>query len=150
MMKRSISNHSGRIAPPYRQSCSRLATRFVSTSKPLQPISRNVALAVGTISVAAVSYAFGQSSIAHAHSDHTQGPLQAAVANGEQQTYASPEVVQEVIRQLKGSLKPNQVKLKEDQVSVDKDDRLQHGSSPNTYHGKHTSHTTISFRPALP
>lgn len=140
-MKRTITSHLRRIATP--RGIPRQGQRqFATASRAQSTISRNIGLAVGAISVAAISYSFGQTSIAHAHTDQS-GPLKTATKEGQQKTYASPEVVQKVIGLLRENLKADQVKLREDQVSTDKDDRLQHGSSPNTYHGEHDfDHTT--------
>ncbi|KAK1927369.1 FAD-linked oxidase-like protein [Papiliotrema laurentii] len=133
-MRHFVSARLARI-PLLRPNALPRVTRRTLTSTSSTPASpRNIGLALGVTAIATASYLLGQANIVQAHAEQNQGPLVAAAQAAEQKRYASPEEVQKVIDLLRKGLKPDQVRLREDQVSTNPDDRLVHGSSPNTYH----------------
>ena len=140
-MRHFVSARLARI-PLLRPNALPRVTRRTLTSTSSTPASpRNIGLALGVTAIATASYLLGQANIVQAHAEQNQGPLVAAAQAAEQKRYASPEEVQKVIDLLRKGLKPDQVRLREDQVSTNPDDRLVHGSSPNTYHGEWLFHS---------
>lgn len=104
--------------------------QYVSSSYPARP-ARLIPGLAGAAVLAGSAIIYGSRGTIKAES-LDPAPLKQDLLPDEDDTehkYATEQEVQEVIKQLKGM-------LKEDQVTTDPDDLLGHGHSTNTYHSE--------------
>ena len=102
--------------------------RYSSTSRPQSNRTIPIAL-LAAVGGAAASYVWLQRSLSADSRLIEAQRFSLDVSKDLQSKYASPEMVNKVIKLL-------QKQLKDDQVTVNDDELLSHGVSANTYHGE--------------
>jgi len=109
----------------------RASRKFGSQIRQTRP-SRNVLPVIGAVTIISLAgYIMAQ----------PRGDESVPISNRKGQTslvtaYADRDTMDTVIDRLRSHLRNDQVKLKDDQVSINPDDRLDHGYSPNSHHGE--------------